>query len=136
MNIRARVSNTESAHSVEVATDGRRQLLTVPPKAVGRGSSISGGELLFAAIATCFCNDLHREAAKRNIAIDRVDVEVRGTFGGPGEPVREIRYRVQVQADAPQAAIDELIRATDAVAEIHSTLRGGCDVRLLTHEMF
>jgi uncharacterized OsmC-like protein len=132
MNIRARVSNTPIDHMVEVTTEGTSQRLAILPKAVGRGSSVNGGELLFAALATCFCNDLHREAAKRRVVIDRVDVEVTGSFGGPGEPAHDITYRVRVEADAPPDAIDDLIRATDRMAEIQNTLRGGCAVRLVT----
>ena len=130
MQITARVSNTASGHGVEVETEGRKQSIAVAPKSAGRGSSVNGGELLFAALATCFCNDLYREAAKRGIAVQGVRVEVTGTFGSPGEPAREIRYRAQVEADAPKAAIDDLIRTTDSVAEIHNTLRAGCQVTL------
>lgn len=130
MKITARVSNTPRGHSVEVETEGRKQSITIAPKSVGRGSSINGGELLFAALATCFCNDLYREAAKRGIEVHHIQVEVRGTFGNPGEPARDISYRVQVQADAPQATIDDLIRTTDSLAEIQNTLRAGCPVGL------
>ena len=130
MQITARLSNTASSHSVEVETEGRKQSIAIAPKSAGYGSSINGGELLFAALATCFCNDLYREAAKRSIDVHGVGVEVKGTFGNPGEPARDISYRVQVQADAPQAEIDDLIRATDSVTEIQNTLRTGCAVRL------
>jgi len=130
MKIAARISNTPSGHTVEVETDGRKQSLAIAPKNVGRGSGINGGELLFAALATCFCNDFYREAAKRGIDVQDVKVEVTGTFGNPGEPARDISYSVQVQADAPQATIDDLIRATDNVTEIQNTLRAGCAVRL------
>ena len=86
---------------------------------------------MFVALATCFCNDLFREAAKRGIDVQDVEVEVTGTFGNPGEPVRDVSYRVQVRADAPKAVVDDLIRATDTVTEIQNTLRGGCAVRLM-----
>jgi uncharacterized OsmC-like protein len=131
MKIVARLSNTSSGHMVEVETEGRKQSIAIAPKSGGRGSSINGGELLFAALATCFCNDLYREAAKRGIDVEDVKVEVTGTFGNPGEPARDISYRVQVHADAPKATIDDLIRATDSVTEIQNTVRGGCDVRLM-----
>jgi organic hydroperoxide reductase OsmC/OhrA len=130
MKIAARVLNTSSVHTVEVETDGRKQSIAIAPKSVGRGSSVNGGELLFSALATCFCNDLHREAAKRGIQVQDVSVQVTGTFGNPGEPASDISYRVQVHADAPQATIDDLIRATDSVTEIQNTLRAGCTVRL------
>jgi len=131
MKIAARLSNTSSGHTVEVETEGRKQSIAIAPKSLGRGSSINGGELLFAALATCFCNDLYREAAKRGIDVRQVTVDVTGTFGNPGKPARDISYRVQVQADAPQATIDDLIRTTDAVTEIQNTVRGGCAVRLI-----
>jgi organic hydroperoxide reductase OsmC/OhrA len=130
MKIAAHVSNTSSGHTVEVETEGCKQSIAIAPKSGGRGSSINGGELLFAALATCFCNDLYREAAKRGIAVQDVNVEVTGTFGNPGEPARDIAYHVQVRADAPQAEIDDLIRTTDAVTEIQNTVRAGCAVRL------
>jgi organic hydroperoxide reductase OsmC/OhrA len=131
MKIEARVSNSGSSHSVAVATDGRHHSIDILPKTGGHGSSINGGELLFAALATCFCNDLYREAAKRTLSVRRVDVEVTGTFGQPGEAARDISYRAKVDAEASQSDIDELIRATDSVAEIQNTIRHGCAVRLL-----
>ena len=130
MHIAARVLNTPSGHTVEVETESRKQSIHIAPKSMGRGSSVNGGELLFAAIATCFCNDIYREAAKRSIDVQEVSVEVSGTFGNPGEPARDVTYSVQVRADAPQAIIDDLISATDSVTEIQNTLRAGCAVRL------
>jgi organic hydroperoxide reductase OsmC/OhrA len=126
MQIAARVSNTQSGHSVEVETESRKQSIWIAPKSPGRGSSINGGELLFAAIATCFCNDIYRD-----IDIQDVKVEVTGAFGNPGEPARDVTCRVQVRANASQAIIDDLIRATDSVTEIQNTLRAGCAVRLM-----
>ena len=140
MKITARVSNTVSSghgaghgtgHEVEVETDGRKQSIAIAPKSAGQGSSVNGGELLFAALATCFCNDLYREATKRGIQVEGVEVEVTGAFGNPGEPARDISYRVRVRADASRETIDELIRATDSVAEIQNTVRGGCEVKLV-----
>ena len=55
---------------------------------------------MFSALATCFCNDLYREAAKRGIDVHGVEVDGTGTFGNPGEPARDISDRVQVHADA------------------------------------
>lgn len=130
MQIVARISNNASGHIVEVETDGHRKAIAIPPKNAGRGSSVNGGELLFTALATCFCNDLFREAAKRNIDVHGVAVEVTGEFGHPGEPARNVSYRVQVDANGPKNEIDDFIRATDSVSEIQNTLRTVCPVRL------
>jgi uncharacterized OsmC-like protein len=132
MRIVARLSNTDSAHLVEVETNGRSQPLAIAPKPGGRGSAVNGAELLFAAVATCFCNDLHREASRRNIVVHGVDVEVEGTFGDPGQPARDVVYRVAVRSDAAPEVVAELVRATDALTEIQNTLRSGCTVTLLS----
>ena len=119
MKIAARLSNNSSSHTVEVETEGRKQPIAIAPKSVGRGSRINGGELLFSALGTCFCNDLYREAAKRGIGVQEVTVDATGTFGNPGEPARDISYRVQVRA-APQSTIDDLIRTTDSLTEVQT----------------
>ena len=123
MNISARVANRLGEHTVHLRTEGREHSLTIPPKAEGLGSGTNGGELLFLALATCYCNDIYREAGKRGIEVERVQVEVTGEFGGPGEGARHIRYSASVDAKAPCDQIVALMRHTDTVAEIHNTLR-------------
>jgi len=113
-----------------VQTNSVSQELKVPPKATGYGSSINGGELLMLSLATCFCNDIYREAAKRKILVTSVGVEVNGEFGGEGEPGSNFTYTADVVADAPDDTIKELIEHTDRVAEIHNTLRKGVNVTL------
>lgn len=119
-------------------TAGREHALTISPRPDGFGSSANGGELLFLALATCYCNDIYREARKRNIAVQSVEVEVSGEFGAEGEPARNISYHASVKANAPQAQILELLKHTDTVAEIQNTLRKGVPVVLtesLAHEL-
>ncbi len=111
-------------------TNGREHALTIAPRAGGFGSSANGGELLFLALATCYCNDLYREAAKRGIEIERVRVEVSGEFGAEAEPARNISYTASVEAKASEAEVLELMRFTDTVAEIQNTVRSGPGVTL------
>lgn len=130
MQISARVVNRKDLHQVTLETNGQSRPLAIPSKSGGFGSSANGGELLALALATCYCNDLYREAAARGIKVEGVEVEVETQFGGAGEPARQIRYRTKVTADAPEEAIRELIEHTDRVAEVHNTLRGGIAVEL------
>lgn len=123
MKISAQVQNSYDEHHATLTTNGSSHSLAIPPRASGFGSSANGGELLFLALATCFCNDIYREAAKRNITVERVEVEVEGTFGADGEPARHVTYRAKVVAQASEAEIQELIEKTDALAEIQNTLR-------------
>jgi organic hydroperoxide reductase OsmC/OhrA len=130
MEIRAVVRNRGREHSVALSTDGRESRLPVPAKAEGPGSAVNGGELLCAALATCFCNDLYREAARRGMRLDGVEVEAVAEFGGPGEPARRITCSARVTSDAPADEVEALIRDTDRVAEVHNTLRAGTTVEL------
>jgi organic hydroperoxide reductase OsmC/OhrA len=78
MKISASVDNREGDHQVVLITDGRSHSIHIPTKPTGSGSSANGGELMFLALATCYCNDIYREASKRNMRIKRVEVEVEG----------------------------------------------------------
>jgi organic hydroperoxide reductase OsmC/OhrA len=130
MNISARVINRPEEYTVSLRTGAHDHSLNIASKPGGRGSSVNGGELLFLALATCYCNDIYREAGKRGIDVQAVEVEVTGTFGNEGEGAQEIRYRASVDAKAPREQVLALMRHTDAVAEIHNTLRASTAVVL------
>lgn len=130
MHISALVKNARGSHNVALATGDSSKSLAVPCRDSGFGSSVNGGELLMLALATCYCNDLYREAGRLGIAIDSVEVSANGDFEGVGLPATNITYQVRVVSSAPDADIARLLRETDAVAEIHNTLRKGVPVRL------
>jgi organic hydroperoxide reductase OsmC/OhrA len=130
MEISAKIQNSQGNHQVTLSTDGQSHPVQIPPKATGLGSSANGGELLFLALATCFCNDIYREAERSGIQVVSVEVKVDGDFGGVGEPARSVSYRARVAAHADRDAIEALMRQTDQVAEIQNTLRLGMPVVL------
>ena len=130
MKISAVVRNAASRHEVTVSTAGSEQSLTVPPKSDGAGSNVNGGEFLMLALATCYCNDLYREAARLGMSIESVEVQASAEFPGVGLAATNITYRARVASPASAAEIAELLRVTDAVAEIHNTLRSGVPVTL------
>ena len=125
MKIIAKVDNGKDNHHVTLQTNDNVHSIVITPKPTGYGSSANGGELLFLALATCYCNDLYREAAKRNIKVERVEVNVEGEFGAEGEPASNVTYHARVHANASEDEIRELMKFTDAVAEIQNTLRVG-----------
>lgn len=131
MKITSRVENSEGQHHVTLSTNDNVHSLTIPPRATGFGSSVNGGELLFLALATCYCNDIYREAARRGIQVERVEVEVEGDFGAEGEPATNVTYRAHVTSQAGDDEIRQLMRHTDRVAEIQNTLRAGTPVTFL-----
>jgi len=129
MHISSTIRNNVSENLIHVSTEGNSKTLIIPGKPTG-GSTVNGGELLFLSLATCFCNDLYREAAKRNMKLDLVEVSVSGEFGKEGEPGFNIMYSVKVDAAYSQQEINDLIHYVDRVAEIHNTLRKGTSVTL------
>ena len=130
MNISASVKNSSSSHKVTVKTNERETDLNIPAKTDGRGSSINGGELLFLSLASCYCNDIFREAKGMGIEVNTVEVDVEGKFVGKGEPTTLINYDVKISAEANEKQIKSLLQYTDSVAEIQNTLRMGIPVNL------
>ncbi|MCS7171991.1 MAG: OsmC family protein [Armatimonadetes bacterium] len=123
----------EGQHHVTLSTNENVHFLFLPGPLVF-GSSVNGGELLFLAFATCYCNDIYREAARRNITVERVEVEVQvqSDFGAEGEPAQNVIYRATVTAKASEEEVRALMIHTDRVAEIQNTLRVETPVAL-TH---
>jgi len=123
MKIRASVINYKNSNEVVLQTNDNIHSIKIPPKANGFGSSTNGGELLFLSLATCYTNDIYREALKMEIKVEMVKVEVLGDFESEGDPAKNITYNVKVTANADEKAINELIYQTDKKAEIQNTLR-------------
>jgi uncharacterized OsmC-like protein len=131
MTITATIANEKQSNEITVSTNNNPKSLLIPAKPDGTGSSVNGGELLFLALATCYCNDVYREAAKMNIAVRSVEVTVSGKFGGVGEPGSDITYSVNIESDASAEELSAFIDHVDQIAEVHNTLRKGVAVRLV-----
>ena len=131
MKITAVVRNSMASHEVVIRTGTSAQSLSIPLKALGKGSAVNGGEFLMLALATCYCNDLYREAERLGVPIERVEVEASAEFPGIGLAATNIKYRATVSSSASSSAVGQLLRETDAVAEIHNTVRAGVPVELV-----
>lgn len=135
MEISAHIRNHSHRHEVHVCTAGNTQRVDIAAKATGPGSSVNGGEFLMAALATCYCNDLYREAARLGIEVRGCEVVATAQFNGIGLGVESIVYRARVDSSAAPEQIEHLLAETDRLAEVHNTLRSGCAVqRIAWHE--
>jgi uncharacterized OsmC-like protein len=128
MEITARVNHRAGEHRVVVTTDGKAQAVAVAAKSMGSGSAINGGEFLMLALATCYCNDLYREAAALGMQLNGVEVEAYVEFEGVALAARKVRYCARVDSPESATRIEALLARTDVVAEIHNTLRAGAIV--------
>lgn len=131
MQISATVNNSSAGYDVSVRTGDTSQSLAVPAKPAGQGSAVNGGEFLMLALATCYCNDLYREAQRLGMSLQGAQVEAIAEFEGVGLAAKNIRYKASVQSTASPEEIERLLRETDAVAEVHNTVRAGVPVQLL-----
>ncbi len=131
MKIVATLENSFESNKVTLRTNDIEHELSIPAKAAGLGSAINGGEFLMLSLATCFCNDIYREAKKKGINVTNVIVEVSGEFAAEGESAFNIMYSSKLEGDASDEELRKLIAHTDKVAEIQNTLRSGVTVTLL-----
>lgn len=130
MRMSAHIQNSQGRHHLEVSAGAGPVAIPVAPKASGLGSSVSGGELLLAALATCYCNDLYREAGKMGIELAGVEVECSAEFPAEGAPAREVTYSTRIRCKASSEQIRELAARADRMAEIHNTVRAEIPVTL------
>ena len=129
MRIAASIRNAGALHAATVTTSGVSKTIPIAARQNGLGSSVNGGELLMLALATCYGNDLYREAARLGIPLRGVEVLAEADFEGVGVAATNIRYRARVDSPAPVEDIQRLLAETDAVAEIQNTVRSGVPVR-------
>ena len=130
MKITANLKNSVGRNDIVVSTNDNEKTISIAPRSTG-GSSVNGGELLFLSLATCFCNDIYREAGRRKIVIQSIEVSVSGDFGNEGEPATNVIYKVDIESTNTKEEIADLIRHVDSIAEVHNTLRGGTKVILV-----
>lgn len=130
MRSTARVHNSFQTHNVEFSTGDRTSTMSVPPEASGFGSSVTGGEMLMLALATCYCNDVYREATKMGIEATAVDVECSADFPAEGAPAAAVRFTTRITAKGSEEQIRELAARADKLAEIQNTVRAAIPVAL------
>ena len=123
--------NRKGENKITLTTNNRSQEIDIGSKINGYGSRVNGGEFLVLAIATCYSNNIYREAKKMHIKVNKVEVEANAESKPiPGAPAHKITYRAKVNADASEEEILALMRHTDSVAEIHNTLRASVAVEM------
>lgn len=87
-------------------------------------------DLLLASVASCFTLAMAYSAAKRDIALDGLDVHVTGHYDGP----RFSRLRIEVRADHPEdAELAGLIDAAERVCYVTNTLRRAPEIEIVSN---
>jgi putative redox protein len=117
--------------SLAVGSSGPRTLTIDRAKeAGGLGLGFNGGELLLLAIGGCFSNDIYREASKRGLKVQSIEINVTADWAGDPVTAQNVRLSVAVEGEASEQEILDLIHYTDSIAEIPNSLRLGTEVKL------
>lgn len=85
----------------------------------------TGGHLLHLAVAGCVFNDLVRESRKRGITLTRISVGADGGFTADPCESTGIDYWIDIEGDASEHELNELVEHVEQIAEIPSALRRG-----------
>ncbi|MGO9360449.1 MAG: OsmC family protein [Xanthobacteraceae bacterium] len=104
------------------------------PLAGGSGHELCSGDMLLEALVACAGVTLKSVATALDIPLrsGRVsaegDLDVRGTLGiDKAAPVgfAEIRLRFDIDSDAPQEKLDQLLKLTERFCVVYQTIRSG-----------
>jgi uncharacterized OsmC-like protein len=126
----------------KVQTGRGLALAGIHQKAGGTGLELCSGDMLLEALVACAGISLRAAATVLDIPVRAAevtaegDVDLRGTLGvTPGVPVgfTHIRLRLNVETDAPQDKLDQLLQLVDRYCVVFQTIQNSpkTDVRLL-----
>lgn len=92
-------------------------------------AEFTGAHLLHLAAAGCILNDTYREAVALDLELRGVRVSAEGDFERNTWRSTGITYAIELDTDASEDEVAELLRRVDEVAEIPKTLRQGAEVQ-------
>ena len=91
-------------------------------------AEFTGAHLLHLAAAGCILNDVYREATALGLEVRGVRVSAEGDFESDTWRSTGITYLVDLDTDAAEDDVDELLRRVDYAAEIPKAIRQGAAV--------
>jgi uncharacterized OsmC-like protein len=134
--ITLRAKGTLDDTNIACKLDTGRALATagLHPATGGSGLELCSGDMLLEALVACAGVTLKAVATalaiplKSGIVSAEGELDVRGTLGvAKDAPVgfRQIRLRFDVDTDAPQDRLDQLLKLTERYCVVYQTIRSG-----------
>ena len=115
----------------EVDAGGFTVVADEPESAGGSGTGPQPTELLLASLASCFTLAIAYTARKRNVALEKLEVDVTGRYEGLGFG----GFTVVVRAAEPRGEdLDRLIAAARQVCYVSRTLAGSPDMEVVAED--
>ena len=131
LTLKAKGMTDDLTVTCKVETGRGLAIAGIHPKCGGSGLDLCSGDLLLEALVACAGVSLKAAAAVLNISVKsavisaEADVDVRGTLGLVEDvPVgfQEIRLRFDVETDAAQDRLDQLLSVTERYCVIFQTI--------------
>ena len=114
------------------------------PATGGSGMELCSGDMLLEALVACAGVTLKAVATAIDIPLKagtvsaEGDLDFRGTLGvAKDAPVgfAQIRLRIDIDADAPQEKLDQLLKLTERYCVVYQTIRSGPPVAISMHRV-
>lgn len=118
----------------KLETGRAMQMAGLHPKSGGSGLELCSGDMLLEALVACAGVTLKAVSTALEIPVGDAkvtaegDLDFRGTLGvAKDAPVgfAEIRLRFDVDTDAPQEKLDQLLKLTERYCVVYQTIRNG-----------
>jgi uncharacterized OsmC-like protein len=128
----------------KVETGRALQIAGLHPATGGSGRELCSGDMLLEALVACAGVTLKAVATAIDIPLKsgkvsaEGDLDFRGTLGvAKDAPVgfREIRLRFDVETDAPQDKLDQLLKLTERYCVVYQTIKAGPKVDVSLHSV-
>ena len=132
LTLKARGTADDNTVTCKIETGRGLAFAGIHPKCGGSGLELCSGDMLLEALIACAGVSLKAAATVLDIPIKSAvvsaegDVDLRGTLGvTEGVPVgfKEIRLSFEVDTDAPQDKIDQLLELTDRYCVVFQTIQ-------------
>jgi uncharacterized OsmC-like protein len=134
ITLKARGSLDDTAIACKVETGRALAVAGLHPATGGSGLELCSGDMLLEALVACAGVTLKAVATaidvplKSGIVSAEGDLDFRGTLGvAKDSPVgfKQIRLRFEVDTDAPQDKLDQLLKLTERYCVVYQTLKSG-----------
>ncbi len=139
ITLRARGTLDDQNIACKVETGRALAVAGLHPATGGSGLELCSGDMLLEALVACAGVTLKAVATALDVPLRsgavsaEGDLDFRGTLGvAKDAPVgfRQIRLRFDVDADAPQEKLDQLLKLTERYCVVYQTIRNGPEVEV------
>jgi uncharacterized OsmC-like protein len=144
ITLRAKGTLDDAGIACKVETGRALAVAGLHPATGGSGLELCSGDMLLEALVACAGVTLKAVATaldiplKRGVVSAEGDLDFRGTLGvAKDAPVgfARIRLSFDVETDAPQDKLDQLLKLTERYCVVYQTIKGGPPIEVGLHRV-